>query len=700
MITKQTFDDSSLEVKNNFSSDALRSGWQQVYLLHEGDDRSTQDLMASEYAPSTDKSLNTSFLTHDAGNVVISVIDKSTTLVNSRRVLCVKRFADSVDKCIREVFSPVNSLNNVRIFGSKKRLQMERERSNASGYIIHPLSRFRQWWDIIVINMMLINVMVLPLDIAFFSDNHNMFLVMSDVFCVIDIVFNFRTGYKPDDTQQKLYELSGRAIALNYVRSWFGIDVVSSLPLNHIIMLILHGDDQGVFIGVKGASHALKFMKLLKLVRLIKLLRISRVMRGISAYEEMYRLTTTVIRYVKLIGMMMIVAHWNGCLQFLIPLLQDFPENCWVQLSDLHDKEWYMQYGWALFKTLSHMLSIGYGRFTPVLLSEALLTTFTMVTGATFYALFIAQSMAYLIESNYSKISYLEKMKETGEYLSYRNIPDDLRQRVHTYFNQKYIHQRYFDEHSVLAEISKPIRDDIIRYTCRDVINSIPYLGKVPGETLTSMLSMLSSNVYLSGDVIMQEGDTGSDIYFLRHGEAEIRVQGKVIETLNDGDYFGECNILVDRERLYGANAIIPCDIIILSGCEFKKLMREYAEMRPQLEHGTICRLIRIYNRCRLFNIDDSATREKDDSIGNLYDLHKKYVEQLLERVGDDVRLDNNTTTLCPGSTQSDLYKFLVDAIECHRRAHVQCNITPSWLKETTFAQKFSSENGQKFVSM
>ena len=64
--------------------------------------------------------------------------------------------------------------------------------------------------------------------------------------------------------------------------------------------------------------------------------------------------------------MMMIVAHWNGCLHFLVPLLQEFPKDCWVELCQLQDKEWYIQYGWALFKTLSHMLSIGYGRFTPV----------------------------------------------------------------------------------------------------------------------------------------------------------------------------------------------------------------------------------------------------------------------------------------------------------------------------------------------
>ena len=51
---------------------------------------------------------------------------------------------------------------------------------------------------------------------------------------------------------------------------------------------------------------------------------------GIRTYEEMYRVTTTVFRYVKLVAMMMIVAHWNGCLHFLVPMLQEFPEGCWV----------------------------------------------------------------------------------------------------------------------------------------------------------------------------------------------------------------------------------------------------------------------------------------------------------------------------------------------------------------------------------
>ena len=58
------------------------------------------------------------------------------------------------------------------------------------------------------------------------------------------------------------------------------------------------------------------------------------------------------------------------------------------------------------------MLCIGYGRFIPQLLSEAWFTIFSMITGATFYALFIAHSMAYIHESDSARRQYREKVSE------------------------------------------------------------------------------------------------------------------------------------------------------------------------------------------------------------------------------------------------------------------------------------------------
>lgn len=33
--------------------------------------------------------------------------------------------------------------------------------------------------------------------------------------------------------------------------------------------------------------------------------------------------------------MMLLIGHWSGCLQFLVPMLQGFPENSWVAINEL-----------------------------------------------------------------------------------------------------------------------------------------------------------------------------------------------------------------------------------------------------------------------------------------------------------------------------------------------------------------------------
>lgn len=48
-----------------------------------------------------------------------------------------------------------------------------------------------------------------------------------------------------------------------------------------------------------------------------------------------YDLASAVVRIGNLIGMMLLLCHWDGCLQFLVPMLQDFPDDCWVSINNM-----------------------------------------------------------------------------------------------------------------------------------------------------------------------------------------------------------------------------------------------------------------------------------------------------------------------------------------------------------------------------
>ena len=41
------------------------------------------------------------------------------------------------------------------------------------------------------------------------------------------------------------------------------------------------------------------------------------------------------MRIFNLISMMLLIGHWSGCLQFLVPMLQNFPADSWVSINEL-----------------------------------------------------------------------------------------------------------------------------------------------------------------------------------------------------------------------------------------------------------------------------------------------------------------------------------------------------------------------------
>lgn len=71
---------------------------------------------------------------------------------------------------------------------------------------------------------------------------------------------------------------------------------------------------------------------------------------------------------------------------------------------------WSELYSFALFKAMSHMLCIGYGRQAPESMSDIWLTMLSMIVGATCYAMFIGHATALIQSLDSSRRQYQEKV--------------------------------------------------------------------------------------------------------------------------------------------------------------------------------------------------------------------------------------------------------------------------------------------------
>ncbi|XP_039314498.1 potassium/sodium hyperpolarization-activated cyclic nucleotide-gated channel 3 isoform X6 [Solenopsis invicta] len=516
---------------------------------------------------------------------------------------------------LQALFQPTDNKLAMKLFGSKKALMKERIRQKTAGHcVIHPCSNFRFYWDVCMLFLLVANLIILPVAISFFNDDLSTrwiaFNCLSDTIFLVDIVVNFRTGIMQQDNAEQVI-LDPKLIAKHYLRTWFFLDLISSIPLDYIFLIFNQFQDFSESFQILHAGRALRILRLAKLLSLVRLLRLSRLVRYVSQWEEVYiplyqqperhyerratppqpdrtskflNMASVFMRIFNLICMMLLIGHWSGCLQFLVPMLQGFPSNSWVAINELQDSFWLEQYSWALFKAMSHMLCIGYGRFPPQSLTDMWLTMLSMISGATCYALFLGHATNLIQSLDSSRRQYREKVKQVEEYMAYRKLPREMRQRITEYFEHRY-QGKFFDEELILGELSEKLREDVINYNCRSLVASVPFFANADSNFVSDVVTKLRYEVFQPGDIIIKEGTIGSKMYFIQEGIVDIvMANGEVATSLSDGSYFGEICLLTNARRVASVRAETYCNLFSLSVDHFNAVLDQYPLMRRTME--------------------------------------------------------------------------------------------------------------------
>lgn len=151
----------------------------------------------------------------------------------------------------------------------------------------------------------------LPLDIAFYPKIEvNFGFIINcifDAFFILDILINFRTGF---EYHGKII-MDDKASFEYYLHNSFMFDFVASVPIDYFAFLT----DSTTSI-----SKAPKIIRILRMFRLIRLLRLPRLFRYTKGYASTFH--TGYVRVVKLLFLLLLFAHWNACLLFLVASLQ------------------------------------------------------------------------------------------------------------------------------------------------------------------------------------------------------------------------------------------------------------------------------------------------------------------------------------------------------------------------------------------
>jgi len=119
----------------------------------------------------------------------------------------------------------------------------------------------------------------------------------------------------------------------------------------------------------------------------------------------------------------------------------------------------------------------------------------------------------------------------------------------------------------------KKAKDENKTYQQRmQFIQEVPLLKRLPKDQLPLLAAECVDQKFSKEQVIMTQGDLGSEFFVIVTGEASVLVDGKQVATLKTGDYFGEYALLREEPRTATVKASTEVECIKITREKFKSL--------------------------------------------------------------------------------------------------------------------------------
>jgi glucose-6-phosphate 1-dehydrogenase len=111
----------------------------------------------------------------------------------------------------------------------------------------------------------------------------------------------------------------------------------------------------------------------------------------------------------------------------------------------------------------------------------------------------------------------------------------------------------------------------------RDLLARTPFFAEAPALVLNNLLPAFRPLAVAAGETIVEAGAHDDEMYFVCRGELEaVGEDGLRLGRLGEGEFFGEMAVLFDQPRSATVRATAPCDLLVLDGDEFRRIVQDF----------------------------------------------------------------------------------------------------------------------------
>jgi len=354
-----------------------------------------------------------------------------------------------------------------------------------SQWVINPeQSTLLQTWDKLTMTALAFVAFVTPFQVAMLQQNDKVHVDLLlfvnffvDFIFFIDMCLQFFIMYQVPTKYGYVLEHRQSAIVMNYLKTWFVIDLFSTLPFDLVSMLV--GEE------TKTAARAVKLVRLVRLLKLVRILRASRVFRRI---EVRMSVTYQRLALVKFFVMLMLITHWMACLWALslnlhddedLPRWVDSFEDLEVNVEDKTRETSWKLYIACFYFTSYTITSVGYGDIGPQNIVERIICTCMIFVSGISWALVLAQVTGIVGHMDASEQDFRKVMDELNFFMEDRKLPPVMRHRLRSFFLANKTVRRRESQEWVVERMSPSLKGEVFMEMNRMWMQRINFLNDI-----------------------------------------------------------------------------------------------------------------------------------------------------------------------------------------------------------------------------
>ena len=467
-----------------------------------------------------------------------------------------------------DTLSPMNRDSAIEDHGATLLMRERTGRIARMCPVCNPEKTFRKRWDIAQVFFLVYVALLVPVRTGFGDLNsielkpfHFAWFVDAcvDLYFIVDIVVNFRTGYIDADG---MIENRPGLIARHYLRTWFIIDFVSCLPVSYVAQA-MKDQDQGMG-NLDGGQ--MKAVRILRLLKLTKLLRLSRMKSLIRKYEDYIEGIGSFIKLVSATVVVLFTAHLIACLWHLVggdevirgELVLGWISQEWPQLAGhiadgevvptvvsnetlYNEVAFSERYLVAVYWSITTLSTVGFGDVTPNTQNERIFNIFAMIFGCLMFATIIGTVSSVAMGQKLLEEKVTRQLAELREFLQSKGINKPLRIRVRRFMETLYTAKSGFDEAEVLRQLPPPMAQEVLHCLYHDQISAVPMFRSLEDGALSAICMRMRPFKAMKEDWIYRVGEAGREIYIIIEGAVALRseVIGVKPRLMQSGAVFG-----------------------------------------------------------------------------------------------------------------------------------------------------------------